>query len=194
MRPRTARFFVSAAALIMATGCSISVPNAASLQLPAMPFRQLGTVTGVQSTLPYTSGVFSYNQTGPLRWYSDTSNGAYTPGDGNTITFTFFGSGLHLYGSLQARGCPDIPVVVDGVPYSMSCYLGGGSKISPQFDQTLLDIPTLPLANHTVTITNPTRGKYVYFTRAVIDLPPPIAADAVVTPGNPYVGPPVWGP
>jgi hypothetical protein len=170
-------------------------PSATHLRLPAMPFRQLGTVNGVQTTIPYTSGVFSYNQVGPIRWSSDSSNGSYTPGDGNSITFTFFGSGLHLYGSLQARGCPNIPVVVDGTSYpGMSCYLASGNKIFPQFDQTLLDIPTLPLGNHSVTITNPTRGKYIYFTRAVIDQPPPIAADVTYTPGNPYSGPPVWGP
>jgi hypothetical protein len=178
--------------MLMAAGCA--APTGANLALPSMPFRHLGVVTGIQTTLPYTSGVFTYTHSGAIRWFSDTSNGAYTPGDGNTITFTFLGSGLHLYGSLQARGCPNIPVVVDGTPYSMSCYLSTGSKIFPQFDQTLLDIPTLPLATHTVTITNPTRGKYIYFTRAVIDQPPPVQADMTWTPGAAYSGPPVWGP
>jgi hypothetical protein len=179
--------------MIMATSCA--APTAPSLRLPALPFRPLGTVNGIQTTVAYNSAVFTYTQAGTIRWSSDTSNGSWTPGDGNTITFSFFGSGLHLYGSKQARGCPNIPVVVDGTPYpGMSCYLTTGNKIFPQFDQTLLDIPTLPLGNHAVTITNPTRGKYIYFTRAVFDQPPPIQADMTWTPGAAYAGAPVWGP
>lgn len=192
MRIRTARFLVTAAAMIMATGCVAPViPTPA---LPAQPFRPLGTVSGTQTTIPYTSAVFTYAQAGSIRWYSDASNGAYTPGDGNTITFSFFGSGLHLYGSLQARGCPNVPVVVDGTTYTASCYLTSGMKIFPQYDQTLLDIPTLPLGTHNVTITNPTRGKYLFFTRAVVDQPPPVQIDMTWTPGAGYAGPPVWGP
>ena len=178
----------------LATGCTAPVGVVAPAHTPAMPFQQLGTVVGSSQTFAWNSGLFAYNQVGPIQWSSDASNGAYTPGNGNNITFSFFGAALHLYGSLQARGCPAIPVTVDGTPYSMSCYLAAASKTVPQFDQTLLDIPSLTAALHTVTITNPTRGKYIYFTRAVVDLPPPVTALATVIPGAVYAGPPVWGP
>ncbi|MBC7545299.1 MAG: hypothetical protein H7338_21450 [Candidatus Sericytochromatia bacterium] len=193
MTPRSLLAFAVISAMSVA-GCSAPAMVVAPAKLPAMPFQQLGTVAGTSQSYAYNSGLFSYNQLSPLRWYSDASNGAYTPGNGNTISFSFFGSGMHLYGSLQARGCPNIPVTVDGVGYTMSCLLATVSKVAPQYDQTLLDIPTLPVTNHAVTITNPTRGKYIYFTRAVLDQPPPINASAVVNPGSAYAGPPVWGP
>lgn len=124
---------------------------------------------GLQTVYTYTSGLFATTQAGTIRWSSDASNGLYTPGDGNTLTFTVSGSGIRLYGSRQARGCPSIPVTVDGTPYTMSCYNGGTT--TPAYDQLLLDVSGLAGGSHTVTITNPTRGKYVYLYRVAVQVP-----------------------
>ena len=141
----------------------------------------------------YDTGPFTFVQSGTIRWYSDTSNGAYTAGNGNQIQYSFNGVCVHIYGSKQARGAAAIPVEIDGVTYTMSCYNGGST--ASQYDVVLLDVPVLPNVPHTLTITNPVRGKYLYFHRMIVDQPPPIDVAATLNPGAPLGTVPIqWGP
>jgi hypothetical protein len=155
---------------LLAAACAPAVTGPA----PAPAKLATKAITGgLETTYPYTSPIFTVTQAGTIRWSSDASNGLYTPGNDNTLTFTVTGSAIRLFGSLQARGCPAIPVTVDGTPYTMSCYNGGTA--TPAFDQELLHVSGLTNTAHTVTITNPIRGKYVYLSRVAVQVPgPPI--------------------
>lgn len=179
-------------ALLLA-GCT-GIPVAPPAPAPAS-FATRVAVTAPSVTYPYTSGVLSFTQAGTIRWYSDTSNGAYTPGDGNTVSMTFNGVGVHLYGSLQARGCPTVAYSLSGptpTAGTFSCYNGGTT--TPVYNASLLDVTGLEPGTYTLTLTNPTRGKYLYLYAVTVDLPPTVDAAANVASGGAYAGPPVWGP
>jgi hypothetical protein len=161
------------AALLVLTACQVPAVAPVSPTGSTTPFAARAITGGLQTHFLYNAGIFHTSQAGVLRWYSDSSNGLYTAGDGNTVTFTVHGTGIHLYGSRQARGAPSIRVTIDGTPYTFSCYNGGTT--TPAFDQELLAVSGLTNGPHTVTITNPTRGKYTYLYRVGVDVPgPPI--------------------
>jgi hypothetical protein len=165
------RTFSRSGAVLAAALLSLPACSPPPLQTPpaATGFGLRAITGGLETIYPYTSAVFTTTQAGTIRWSSDTSNGLYTPGDGNTLTVTVTGSGIRLFGSRQARGCPAVPVTIDGAPYTLSCYNGGTT--TPAFDQELLHVSGLTNTSHTVTITNPIRGKYVYLSRVAVQVP-----------------------